>query len=319
MLRSVTCAALALAAAPAWCGDFAPGSSAGALARSFALPALGAPQVLPSNRGETRLTLDVANEYVGEGDCNTECMILDGETSRLRLSHRRGLGGGWDAAVELALLHRGGGMLDGFIQDWHGWFGLPNGGREFAPNGGYFYYYRRDGQPRLDEREGGTDFGDTQLTVGRALGASTALRAMAKLPTGDSSAPGGGNAGAALWLEQGFGGAGGWRGYAALGGSFNERGDVLPDQQNTGIVFGGIGLAVPLTRRLTATAQLNAHGPLYDDSPLDLNSLTRPGAPLTLGLRLRTGARGSIELGFQEDPAVNASPDFALYLMWERR
>lgn len=310
------CAALLAAAAPAWGGDFAPGSSAGALARSFALPSLGATEVLQRGSRETRLTLDVTNEYVAEGDCAVDCILLDGETARLRLSHRRGLGGGWDAALELPLLSSGGGMLDGWIQDWHGWFGLPNGGREHRAEGEYLYYYARDGAVLLDQRKHGSSVGDLTLTLGRRIGRFGAARAMAKLPTGDDSAPGGGNAGGALWLERGFA-WGGWQGYAAIGASLSERGAVLPRMQQREIGFGGIGLSAPLTRRLRATAQLHAHTPLYDGSAL--NPLARAGMPLTLGLQLRTGPRATLGLGFQEDPSVDASPDFGAYATFTAR
>jgi hypothetical protein len=310
------CAALLAVAAPAWGGDFAPGNNAGALARNFALPSLGVTEVLQRGSRETRLTLDVSNEYVAEGECAAECILLDGETARLRLSHRRGLGAGWDAAVELPLLSSGGGMLDDWIQDWHGWFGLPNGGREYRAEGEYRYYYARGGEVLLDQSEPGTSVGDMTLTLGRRIGKSGAARAMAKLPTGDDSAPGGGNSGGALWFEQGFT-LGGWHGYVSIGGSFNERGAVLAQMQQREIGFAGIGLSAPLTRRLRAVAQLHAHTPLYEGSAL--NPLARAGVPLTLGLQLRAGPRSTFEFGFQEDPGVNASPDFGAYATFTAR
>lgn len=305
-------AALLAAAAPAWAGEFAPGGNSGALARGFALPVLGQTQAVPRGRSETRLTFDVTNEYVAEGTCADECILLDGETSRLRLAHRRGLGGGWDFAIEVPLLDRGGGFLDGWIQDWHGGFGLPNGGRESAADDQYRYRYERGGVVLLDETRGGSGLGDVELTLGRALGAGRVLRAMAKLPTGDENALGGGNAGGALWFEQALPLPRGWAGYVALGGSVNERGEVLPDMQNRELAFGGIGLLIPITRTVRLSAQLYAHSRLYDGS--ELTPLARIGAPLTLGLQFRTGARGSFEIGFQEDPSVNGSPDFSTYV-----
>jgi hypothetical protein len=306
------CAALLAAAAPAWAGEFVPGGNGGTLARGFALPAPGQAQVVPRGRSETRLTFDVTNEYVARGACADECILLDGETSRLRLAHRRGLGGGWEFGIEVPLLDRGGGFLDGWIQDWHGWFGLPNGGREFSASGQYRYYYERDGVVLLDETRGGSGVGDVELTLGRAIGAGRVLRAMAKLPTGDEDALGGGNAGGALWLEQALPLPRNWNGYLALGGSYNERGEVLPDMQNHEVAFGGIGLLMPVTRTVRLSAQLYAHSRLYDGS--ELTPLARIAAPLTLGLQFRTGRRGSVEVGFQEDPSVDGSPDFSAYL-----
>ena len=313
-LPAAFCLVLAagLWARPAVAGEFAPGGNAGTLARPFALPALGDGAVLPRGHSETRWTLDAANEYVAEGNCAVECITLDGETARLRLAHRRSLGAGWDFSTEVTLLDRGGGFLDGWIQDWHDAFGLPNGGRERVPDDQYVFRYTRQNVVLFEQTSGGTGMGDLTLAVGRRWGSSGALRAMAKLPTGDDGDLEGGNSGAALWAEHAFALPPNWSGYAALGGSYSERGAVLPAMQNRAIVFGGFGIAAPLTRAVRLTAQLQMHGKLYDGS--ELTPLTRGGSPLTLGLQFRTSRSGSVELGFQEDPSVNGSPDFAIYL-----
>ena len=316
MSRILILLGLAVAAAafagPVSAGEFAPGGNAGTLARGFALPALGEGPPLARGHSETRWTLDVANEYVAEGNCAVECILLDGETARLRLTHRRGLGAGWDFSTELSLLDRGGGFLDGWIQDWHDWFGLPNGGRELTQDDQYRFHYERQNTVLFDHTSGGTGMGDLTLAVGRRWGRSSALRAMARLPTGDDGDLEGGSSGAALWVEQALALPPAWSGYAALGGSYSERGAVLPAMQNRAIAFGGVGIAAPVTRAVRLTAQLQMHGRLYDGS--ELTPLARGGSPLTLGLQFRTGARGSVELGFQEDPSVNGSPDFAIYL-----
>ena len=296
-------------------GEFAPGGSSATLARPFALPALGQGGPLARSRAETRWTLDVTNEYVTEGDCAAECVLLDGETARLRVAHRRGLGGGWDAGIELSWLDRGGGFLDGWIQDWHDAFGLPTGGRELAPHDRYVFHYERNGAVLLDETRGGSGLGDAVLTLGRRFSRHSSVRAMAKLPTGDEDSLEGGNTGAALWLERTLAGMPpGWHGYAALGGAWNDRGAVLAGMQNREIAFAGVGLLAPVTPAVGLTLQLQYHGRLYDGS--ELTPLQRPGMPLTLGLRVRTSGRGGFELGFQEDPSVNGSPDFAAYLSY---
>jgi len=308
-LLAAVCVVLVL---PARAGDFAPGGNSGTLARGFALPVLGDAAVLARGRTETRWTLDFTNEYVNEGTCPAECITLDGETARLRFTHRRGMGAGWDFAFELPFLDRGGGFLDGWIQDWHDWFGLPNGGREAAADGRYRFHYERGGVVLLDETQGGSGVGDVTLTIGRKLGRRGVLRAMAKLPTGDEQALEGGTAGGAVWVERALLMPPGWSGYFALGASAGERGQVLAEMQNREVVFGGIGLLAPVTRNVRLTAQLQAHSRLYDGSAL--TPLSRPGAPLTLGLQFRTGRRGTLELGFQEDPSVNGSPDFVAYI-----
>ena len=312
MHRSFLCAAGLLLALPAAAGPFAPGNNGSALARAFALPVLGDGPVLRPGQAQTRLTFDVANEYVSEGDCSVECIVLDGETRRLRLEYRAGLGRGWDVSLHTTALQRGGGDLDGWIQDWHGWFGLPNGGREYAADDQFRYRYERAGTVLLDENAGDRGFGDVAVGLGMALGDGSALRTQLRLPTGDGAALSGGAVGGAAWIELGAPADGGWDSFMAAGYSLNERGDVLTSMQNQEVWFGGIGLLAPVTQRVRLLLQVNAHTRLYDGS--ELTPLQRPGAPLTIGLQIQTGSDGVIEIGFQEDPSVNASPDFAFYV-----
>lgn len=305
-----------VACAPARAGEFVPGGDGGALARGFALPALGDATLLGPGRRETRVTLDFTNEYVQEGNCAVECVTLDGETARLRFTHRVGLGAGWDFALDVPLLDTGGGFLDGWIQDWHEAFGLPNGGRELAPRDRYRFRYERAGTVLLDETRGYSGLGDMQLTLGRRVGRRNLLRAMVKLPTGDERHLAGGTLGGALWLEHPFALPARWAGYFSFGVSSNERGAVLRGMRNTEVAFGGIGLLAPLSRYVRLSLQLQAHGPLHDGS--ELSPFARAGLPLTVGLNIGSGRRGTLELGFQEDPSVNGSPDFAAFasLTW---
>ena len=304
-------AALIVSASPAAAGPFVAGGNSAALARSFALPALGDSRVVPPGGGHTRVTLEVANEYVSEGDCAIECITLDGETRRLSVDYRVGLGSGWDFSLNVPMVDRGGGFLDSWIQDWHGWFGLPNGGRELAADDQYRYHYEQGGVVLLDETEEADGLGDVSLGLGMALGPNSALRTMVRLPTGDGAALSGDNTGGAVWLDVALPMSGGWDGFFAGGYSRNERGDVLTALQNQEVFFGGLGLLAPLGQSVRLLMQINAHTRLYDGS--ELTPLARPGIPLTLGLQFGAG-EGVIDIGFKEDLSVNGSPDFVFYL-----
>jgi hypothetical protein len=312
MSRLVMAALGALLAAPALAGPFAAGGDSGFVARGFALPELGRVRVLEAGRNETGMMVDVANEYVDEGKCAAECILLDGETARLRLSWRRGLGGGFDAGIEVPLLDQDGGFLDGWIQDWHRWFGLSNGGREFTTDGQHRYRYFRDGAVVFDETAGADGIGDVSVTLGRRLGDFGAVRAMARLPTADEPLLGSDGAGGALWLELGLPVPATWEGYVAAGISQNERAGIWDGMQNARLVFGGVGLAAPVTEAVQLVLQVQARGPAFDDSTV--SPLFRPAIPMTLGLRARVGRGSALEIGFQEDLSVNASPDLGLYL-----
>lgn len=312
MSRPVLAAWCALLAVPASAATFAPAGNSGALARSFALPVLGEPAVLAPGRSESGAVVDVTNEYVREGQCAGECVVLDGETARLRLVHRRGLGRGWDLRVDVPLLDEGGGFLDGWIQDWHRWFGLPNGGREQVADDQYRYEYQRAGVTELLHAEPGSGLGDVTLALGRQLGSAGALRAALKLPASESSLLGGGNTGGALWLDLALPVPRGWEGFIAGGVSLNERGAVLADRQNEHVWFGGAGVLAPFLGGARLRVQVQGHARLYEGS--ELSALSRPGVPLTVGLQFRTRGGGAVELGFQEDLSVNGSPDFAAYI-----
>ncbi|MGQ0586848.1 MAG: DUF3187 family protein [Gammaproteobacteria bacterium] len=306
--------AACVCAGPALAGDFVPGGNAGTLARAFALPALGDATVLGRGRVETRWTLDAANEYVVEGNCAIECIRFDGETTRLRYAYRLGLGNDMEFGFELPFYDRGGGFLDGWIEDWHQAFDLPNGERELDAQDQYRFRYEQANVALLDETRGGSGLGAARLMLGQRWGRSGVLRAMAMLPLGSGNELENGNTGYAIWVERALDIPEGGGGYIAAGVSYNERGDFLPQMQNRMVAFGGIGMRFPLTQSVWLSMQVQAHGRLYDGS--SLTPLERPGVPLTLGLQFRTGSDSAFEIGFQEDPSVNGSPDFVLYVSY---
>ncbi len=79
--------------------------------------------------------------------------------------------------------------LDDFTENWHGWFNLPNGGRENVQSDQLQYLYIRNGAPQLNITEGHSGFGDTRLTGAYQLPKKgrfdiALLVAMTKFPTG---------------------------------------------------------------------------------------------------------------------------------------
>lgn len=298
-----------LIASPLSAADPLATTNQGALARSFALPALG--YTAPARSREWRAAFDIATEFVNK-QAGGESLLLDGESQRWALSWRGGIADGWDAGIEVPLLHVGGGFMDNIIEDWHDFFGLPNGGREDAPQDRYRYAYTRNGAVVLDATEDGTALGDVHLGVGRALGECLMLRGQLKLPTGDEDRLGGGNFGAALWTDWALpvGADARWGGFLSAGVSMNEKAAVLESQQNEVVPFGGVGFDVRLIDSLQALAQLYLHGPLHDDA--QIGALDGAGVQLALGGRWCPRERSCVELSFQEDLAVGVSPDFSL-------
>ena len=310
IVSAVLSAGLLLCVAPAAAGDFLPLFNQGALQRSAALPSLGAPTV--ADAAAWSAALDLTTEYYTDTNA-TESVLQDGESARVALRYRAGLAEDLEWNLEVPVLVLGGGFMDRLIEDWHGWFGLPNGGRELAPRDRYQYRYVRNGTTLLDVSESGTYLGDMRAGLGWQSGESTVLRAELKLPTGDGAALAGGNAGLALWFDRAldFGVGSRWSGYLSAGGSAISAPDVLADHQNRAAGFGGLGLGYRVSAGFSIVSQLYAHSPLFRDTALD--GLKKPGLQFALGASWRLPSGTRVQLAFQEDPVVSSSPDFSLH------
>lgn len=309
--RSCLAVALSSALSPAAHADSLSTSNQSTLARGFALPAVGhATPALADGRWTA--SLDLTSEFVDKAE-GGESIVLDGETARYGLRYERAWRkrGAWN--VEIPLLHTGGGFLDGPIEDWHGVFGLPQGGRKESARDRYRYRYVRDGVTVLEKESGGAHLGDVQVGAGWKARDTMMLRGVLKLPTGDEDELTGGNLGGAVWADMALpfepGSIAG--GFVSAGLSINEKSEVLEDLHNGVVPFGAVGFDLRLLRTLKGLVQLYAHGPLYDDT--DVDALERPGLQFSLGGRwCANGKSPCAELSFQEDMVVASSPDFSL-------
>lgn len=282
-----------------------------ALSRYAALPVLGEHTLVSAGTTTFTLRTDLTNEFYAE-DRGTESARVDGETWRTTLDLRRRVGASVELGLRLSLIDTGGGFLDRFIEDWHGFFGLPNGGRESFPQDQFGYALARDGNTLLSVQDKGTGLGDVEAVVGFALRPGQTLRVMAKLPTGDRDRLHGGHWGGALWLDTAlpFAADSAWAGHYSIGASGQARGGALSTRQRPFTAFGGIGLERRVWGPLSLLGQLYAHTPLYRDLDTDVGN---PGLQLALGGRWQMRPRWQLDLAFQEDLITHASPDFSLH------
>lgn len=278
----------------------------GALARHVPLPA---PGVGPGGDG-WRATLDWTSEYVALGNAH-EALRLDGEALRIGLMRRMTFGG-WQFGAELPLLLTGGGIADDPIETWHGWFGLPNGGRQYTPQNRYRYTYAQDGVTHLNLREPQSGLGDARLYAARCNHDDACWRALLQLPTGDADQLMGGGLGLSLWHEQSYRLDTHWNGALGAGAAALHPAGPLQEYQRSFIPFGWVSLGRALNERMTLGAQLYLHGPLYEG--IELAQLSHTGGQLAFGLRYRQSKSVSLWLGMQEDIVVNASPDVSLHI-----
>ncbi|MES0875222.1 DUF3187 family protein [Sinimarinibacterium thermocellulolyticum] len=311
MLRylSAIAALFVLAAAPVWAGDafvFAAFNQA-TLARHAPLPA---PQGDGSAADGGRVTLDWTSESHFE-QAGEEFLLLDGEILRLGLALRRTWAGlQWSA--ELPLLVTGGGVLDSMIENWHDWFGLPNGGRDQIARDQYRYQYRIGEATVLDLDGSDTALGDLRLGVARCVDDGGCWHALAQLPTGDAERLLGGGTGVSAWYERAYRLGTRWSGALAAGAGAVRGDGPLEDRQKPLLPFGWASLGYAFTPAWQAGAQLYAHGPLYEDSQPD--AFTRSGLQVVFGLRYRSGNGVCWQLAVQEDPITKSSPDFVIHM-----
>ncbi|UFS71976.1 DUF3187 family protein [Geomonas sp. RF6] len=292
------------------------------LVQIYGLPAQESATVLGKGRYLARVALDVANNNAIE-NTPRESITLDGESWRTTLTLRRGFEGGLEGGIEIPFVYQGGGVFDDFIENWHDFFGLPQGGRKEEPQDRLSYVYTKDSRERLrmDRSRGG--IGDVRLTGGYQLyqdlqnGRAVAVRAALKLPTGESSRlHGSGSTDLSLWLsaqqDLPLERLGAVAFFGSLGGLAKTRGDVIPDQERYLVGFGSLGAGWTPWRPVAFKVQLSGHSPFYHGSSLD--ELDAFSLLLLTGGTISFSESTSLDIGVSEDIIVNASPDVAFHL-----
>ncbi|WP_455199963.1 DUF3187 family protein [Kaarinaea lacus] len=263
------------------------------------------------------LDYEITSHFTHE-DSTNEQLLFDGETTRAMLSLKTGLSDGVEVELQIPHISHDGGFLDSFIIDWHNFFGLPQNGRDQVPNNQLEYYYAKNGVDKLGFQEPASGVGDSQIIFAfksdrkwlphqKNLTFKTAL----KLPTGDSAKLTGSGAYAiSAWLTGDM--QTNWfskKGltYLNLGAMWLPEGEVLTDQQNFWVWFGGIGSGIKFGERIVLQLQLDTHSPFYHSS--DFVELNSYALQLTIGGNLKFSKNWNLDIGVVEDLIVHASPD----------
>jgi len=288
------------------------------LVQIYGLPAPDAARVLHRGQQQTRVSFEVANNFLSVANA-TESLELDGETHRVSVVFKAGTPSG-EWGVEIPYISQSGGFLDHFVDGWHQFYGLPRGGRENVPADQLRFVYTRDGIERLRVTDASRGIGDIRLLAGwqwpNRETIDAALRASLKLPSGDAAQlHGSGAADFALWLSAACangtcGNTLAWNAHA--GALLLGRGDVLPEQQRRLVAFGGVGAAYRPWRPTVFKAELRAHSSFYRDSslkPLGVSSLQ-----LILGGTLIVDKDVAVDIGVTEDIRSKTAPDVSLLL-----
>jgi hypothetical protein len=247
--------------------------------------------------------------------------LVDGEHRSIGLEIRHGLGERVDVGMRLPIEWRGGGIIDGVIDWFHGFtrrLGLPDNGRSSFDTG-LLRVLGRDASGRaLDwNPEGGTGLGRLELLLRFGLrqappscGTRVALVARVGLPTGTGPFETTGlAAGGQMVAARSVGTA--WDLFVGVGGAVEgdpETGDVRYRRSRG---YGFMTAERRFGRRWSAVAQTAAA------SRLVTNLARYPGLEmyLSLGARLNLDSGTTIEAGFTENIAnQQATTDFGIQI-----
>lgn len=257
------------------------------------------------------ISAEVANHY-RQSIAAGEILRMDGETVRLRAYYQKSVGKKWSFSLDVPYLRQSGGVLDDVIDGWHSIFNMPDGGRNFRPEGAIEYRFGLADSEFFMLDRSGSGLGDVQLGFSRRLGTDTGwtVSGAVKLPTGDEDIlAGSGATDVSLSLlrvkqTQTRGRASGYfYGLSLIDVGTPEKVLFRAEERAVAAVLGaGIGVSP----RAGFTAQLDLHSPLYD-SPLEEIGQTSVQATVAAWFLTRSGP--VFEFAVSEDLHVSTTPD----------
>lgn len=324
--QAIVIAALVLAAVYGTSAAAAPRLDApflhrntGALSATAGLPRVRDARLPGAGVAQTQFLTELASQFTEKRD-GADSARIDVETTTTVFTFERGLSERLALYVEVPLVRQDGGFLDGFINDYHDLLSLPDGGRDRARDDQVDVFWNEGGTDRLRLGERRSGLGDVRLGLAIGLDASershTTLRASVELPTGSPGALAGNDAldvavavhhrdaallsGLGLTLQSHL-------------GLLTRIGDdaILGDDAEDLVVFGGLGLAWPVSERLTLKAQLDAHDDLADTPLKPVGGWSVQG---TLGGSLLVGEALAVEFAVAEDLRPGSASDVAFLL-----
>jgi hypothetical protein len=253
----------------------------------------------------------VANHYVKDNDVD-EFLNLDGETLRFALELRYGVADNWDLQLEVPWLKHSSGSLDGMINDWHDFWGLPDGGRSNVRRNLLDYQYAGS-QAGFGLQDDASGVGDISLSLSHVFyhdkDTAASLALGYKFGTGDGADFTGSGADD-VFLALRFSGADlsglplswhGQVGYLRAGSS-----DLLGDYQERNLWFAGLALDWQVAQNWSVIGQFDTHA-----APMDSAISAVGGAAFlaTLGARWRFARDWIVDVSFTEDIRAETAPD----------
>ena len=242
-----------------------------------------------------------------EEDENGESLVIDAENYRYELgfNYRKDQ---WLAQVNIPFVANSGGELDGLIDGWHDFFGLPEGDRDKFPKDELNIEYLRDGIEQFSQDSDTSGIGDLSIAIGFESQHETRYFIGIELPTGSESDFSGNEAvDFAIWVSHEKRIDEEMSVYGLLGLSFPADDGTLEGLIVDEIWVAQLGLEYRFTDNLVGIAQLDLHSETIKDSELDAFG---ESLQIQLGLGfLGLFENHRLDLFFSEDILVGTAPD----------
>lgn len=249
-----------------------------------------------------------------------ETLILDVENYRYDFSiayqHHK-----WRLSTTVPVIFNEGGHFDNAIEEWHDFFGLPQGGRTSRPHHQSDIIYTRNGQTFFSQTQTTNDIGDIAVSLSYALANAdnnlSTLSFAIELPTGSEKNISGNEAiDVALWLSQVRKVSKLSRLYGLIGFSLPGKGSQLAPLLKSVVWVGQIGIERPIYPDWNAILQFDAHTAFIENS-----DLTVLGHSFQVQIGLRTTQLvedHTVDLFFSEDILIGSAPDITIGIRLSR-
>jgi len=245
---------------------------------------------------------------------------LDAEVFEVRLHVVHAISERFAVHAELPWRQVSEGSLDGFIDDWHGVFGLPGGSRRRLPENELLIEFREGDATLLRFDESASGIGDIPIAIGYQLQATDrtafATWLTVKAPVGNADdLTGSGAVDIAATLSGQSQLHDRWQLFGQASVAWLGEGDLLPELQESFAWTLMGGLSWNAWRSLDLTAQVEANSRIFDGlhSEFDGDAFV-----LTFGGSWRTAGGSRFDVGVSEDLQAGASPDIAFNLAVRR-
>ncbi|MDT8282216.1 MAG: DUF3187 family protein [Gammaproteobacteria bacterium] len=281
-------------------------------------------QALPTNahlltkgQGLWSSGLNITNTVNIESSTN-ENIYLDYEAYRFNFSYQYGLNENWNLKIDVPLVHQSGGTFDGAINDWHDFWGLPDGQRPSVENNQYDIRYSYQSQSSIDLNESSSTLGDIQLAVAHSVltsdRTSISLWGSVKLPTGnEDKLTSNGATDISAWLALNQQLSKSWLINLNAGAVFLGADTYKDMPLSSSTFYGHLMLGWLVSDNINLKLQLQGHTSYYEDSQLKILGDTYF---LTFGGSIKINQCNQLDIAMSEDIKVNASPDASLLINW---